>query len=237
MSKNYLIAGGSSGIGRACAKQLVSSGSSVVLVSSNEKKLKKTCKELGELASYIVCDLSDLYNTSDVFVETQRRELIFDGMIYSAGVANPMPIICEEVENIQNIMNVNCLSFLMLGKEFFNRKNSKKGSAIVAISSLAAEYPAKGQSVYAASKTALNMIVKIMAKEFLRRKIRVNSIMPSYVDTPMIHDDTKAFMDNGVENLPFGVIDPTKIAELTEFLLSDKAQYMTGSSIPVSSGI
>ena len=102
---------------------------------------------------------------------------------------------------------------------------------------MAVEYPAKGQSVYAASKAALNMVVKIMAKEFVRRKIRVNSIMPSYVDTPMIHDTTKAFMDNGVENLPLGVIDPVQIAALAEFLLSDKAQYMTGASIPVSAGI
>ena len=61
--------------------------------------------------------------------------------------------------------------------------------------------------------------------------------MPSYVDTPMIHDTTKAFMDNGVENLPLGVIDPVQIAALAEFLLSDKAQYMTGASIPVSAGI
>ena len=237
MDKNYLITGGSSGIGMACAKQLVSVGENVVLVSGNEEKLQKVCEELGKRASYIVCDLSDLNNASDVFTETQKRGIIFDGMIYSAGVANPMPIICEEVENVQNMMNVNCLSFLMLGKEFFNRKYSKKGSAIVAISSLAVEYPAKGQSVYAASKAALNMIVKIMAKEFVRRKIRINSIMPSYVDTPMIHDDTKAFMDNGVENLPLGVIDPVQIAALAEFLLSDNAQYMTGASIPVSAGI
>ena len=237
MDKNYLIAGGSSGIGKACARQLVSSEANVVLVSGNEEKLQKVCEELGKRASYIVCDLSDLNNASDVFTETQKREIIFDGMIYSAGVANPMPIICEEAENVQNMMNVNCLSFLMLGKEFFNRKNSKKGSAIVAISSLAVEYPAKGQSVYAASKAALNMVVKIMAKEFVRRMIRVNSIMPSYVDTPMIHDTTKAFMDNGVENLPLGVIDPVQIATLAEFLLSDNAQYMTGASIPVSAGI
>ena len=237
MDKNYLIAGGSSGIGRECAKQLVSVGANVVLVSGNEEKLQKVCGELGGCASYIVCDLSDLNNASDVFTETQKRGIVFDGMIYSAGVANPMPIICEEVENVQNMMNVNCLSFLMLGKEFFNGKNSQKGSAIVAISSLAVEYPAKGQSVYAASKAALNMVVKIMAKEFVRRKIRVNSIMPSYVDTPMIHDTTKAFMDNGVENLPLGVIDPVQIAALAEFLLSDKAQYMTGASIPVSAGI
>ena len=52
-------------------------------------------------------------------------------MIYSAGVANPMPIICEEAENVQNMMNVNCLSFLMLGKEFFNRKNSKKDQLLL----------------------------------------------------------------------------------------------------------
>ena len=89
MDKNYLIAGGSSGIGRECAKQLVSVGANVVLVSGNEEKLQKVCGELGGCASYIVCDLSDLNNASDVFTETQKRGIVFDGMIYSAGVANP----------------------------------------------------------------------------------------------------------------------------------------------------
>ena len=78
MDKNYLIAGGSSGIGKACARQLVSSEANVVLVSGNEEKLQKVCEELGKRASYIVCDLSDLNNASDVFTETQKREIIFD---------------------------------------------------------------------------------------------------------------------------------------------------------------
>lgn len=237
MEGKYLITGGSSGIGLACAKQLVAGGAEVVLVSGNEDKLKKAVEECEGKAEYIVCDLSDLHKVADIFEETQRRGIVFEGMIHSAGIANPTPIMCEDSENVQRMMNINCLSFLMLGKEFYSRKNSRKGAAMVAVSSLAAKYPARGQGVYAASKTALNTIVEVMAKEFLKRKIRVNAIMPSYVDTPMIHDDTKAFMDNGVENLPLGVIEPSQIANLAEFLLSDKAKHITGASIPVSSGV
>lgn len=237
MKRYYLITGGSSGIGVACAKQLVAEGMNVVLVSSNESKLKKAAEEIGECAEYIACELSDLQNVPAIFRETQRRGIVFDGMIHSAGIANPTPIACEEAENIQRMMNVNCLSFMVLGKEFYKRVNSKKGASIVAISSLAAQYPSKGQGVYATSKAALNTMVAVMAKEFLRRKIRVNAVMPSYVDTPMIHDTTKAFMDNGAENLPLGIIEPSQVANLVSYLLSEKARNITGTSIPVSSGL
>ena len=75
MDKNYLIAGGSSGIGKACARQLVSSEANVVLVSGNEEKLQKVCEELGKRASYIVCDLSDLNNASDVLQKRKSEKL------------------------------------------------------------------------------------------------------------------------------------------------------------------
>ena len=134
-------------------------------------------------------------------------------------------------------MRINCLSFLELGKQFFNRKHSQKGASVVAISSMAAVRPVMGQASYASSKAALNSIVEVMSQEFLKREIRVNAIMPSYVATPMVNSDAGYGMNNGIENMPLGVIDPRQIAYLVEFLLSDRSLHITGAAIPVTSGV
>ena len=94
-----------------------------------------------------------------------------------------------------------------------------------------------GQASYASSKAALNSIVEVMSQEFLKREIRVNAIMPSYVATPMVNSDAGYGMNNGIENMPLGVIDPRQIAYLVEFLLSDRSLHITGAAIPVTSGV
>ena len=80
-------------------------------------------------------------------------------------------------------------------------------------------------------------MVEVMSKEFLKRKIRVNAIMPSYVDTPMVAAGGRFGMNNGIDQMPLGVIEPIQIAYLTEFLLSDRSKYITGAAIPVSAGV
>ena len=78
---------------------------------------------------------------------------------------------------------------------------------------------------------------RLTSKEFLKRKIRVNAIMPSYVDTPMVAEGGRFGMNNGIDQMPLGVIEPIQIAYLTEFLLSDRSKYITGAAIPVSAGV
>ena len=96
-----------------------------------------------------------------------------------------------------------------------------------------------GHCGYAASKAALDAIVQVMSKEFSRRKIRVNAILPTYVDTPLLRGDMENTFDlqGRIEaNQPFGIIDPRYLAYLVEFLISDKAKYITGTLIPVTAG-
>ena len=93
---------------------------------------------------------------------------------------------------------------------------------------------------YSASKAALNAAVKTMAKEFLRRKIRVNAILPANVNTKMFtsgEDVIENFMETSLERQPLGIIETDQIAYLTEFLLSDNAKYITGETVVVGGGI
>lgn len=234
--KNILVAGASSGIGKETAIYLASQGANVVLVARNEEKLRQIAAQIGERAFVCVCDLQKSEDTAELFRYIREQNLILDGLVYSAGIARPVPVRIETMANAEETMRINCLSFLELGKQFYSRQHSRNGAAIVAISSMAAVRPKMGQASYASSKAALNCVVEVMAKEFLKRKIRVNAIMPSYVETPMVSGDVGYGMNRGIGDMPLGVIEPKQISYLAEFLLSEKSLHITGASIPVTSG-
>ena len=92
--------------------------------------------------------------------------------------------------------------------------------------------------VYTSSKSALETSVKILAKETIKRQIRVNAIAPAWVDTSMMENaENYVNADSIVKSQPLGVIPPVYIAYLVDFLMSEKGKYITGSVIPVSAGI
>ena len=137
---------------------------------------------------------------------------------------------------MMEVMNTNLLSFIELGKFFSKKKYSSEGAGIVAISSMASLQCAKGMCTYSVSKAGLNAAVKVMAKEFVKRKIRVNAILPNFVDTTMTQKALEYSSTNIEEFQPLGIIEPKKIADIIDFLLSEKAAYITGALIPVSGG-
>lgn len=235
--KNILITGASSGIGRSVALHLAELGANLVLVSRREQELMALVEQIGSNACYCVCDLQDAGQIEDVFGFCEEQGIVLDGFVHSAGIANPVPVRSASPESIEQMMQINAISFMEIAGFFYKKKHSNNGASIVAISSMAAVRPVSGQASYAASKAALNAMVEVMAQEFLKRKIRVNAIMPSYVDTPMVEKDAAFGMNNGIDNMPLGVIDPMQIAYLVEFLLSDKALHITGAEIPVTSGV
>lgn len=237
VGKNILITGASSGIGKETALYLAKQGTNVILVARNEKRLHEVIEEIGENAYPYICDLSGLENIKSIFEFCKEKNLKLDGMVHAAGISNPIPVRNVSPQSLEETMRVNCMAFAELGKYFCGKKYSNENSSVVAISSLAATRPVMGQLTYAASKSALNSMVEVMAKEFLKRRIRVNSIMPSYVDTPMVAEGERFGMNNGIESMPLGVIEPIQIAYLVEFLLSEKSKHITGAAIPVSSGV
>lgn len=235
--KNILVTGASSGIGKATALYLAKQGAVVILAARNEARLKEVKDAIGEHAYSYVCDFNKLESIQGIFDFCKENDLKLDGMVHAAGISNPIPVRSVSVESLEETMRVNCMAFAELGKYFCGKKYSNENASIVAISSLAATRPVMGQLIYAASKSALNTMVEVMSKEFLKRKIRVNAIMPSYVDTPMVAEGGCFGMNNGIDAMPLGVIEPIQIAYLAEFLLSEKSKHITGAAIPVSSGV
>lgn len=237
--KTYLIAGASSGIGEAVARRFDALGATVILVARREDKLQKICQSLSENSSYIVYDLRDTNHVNDLLEEVIKKNGKLDGLVYTAGICRVEAIRSVEYEELMQMMQVNTLSFFSLCQYFSKVKYSQKGASIVALSSYAAESVEKGMCGYAMSKAALNTEVSVMAKEFLKRLIRVNAIMPANVLNKMaveenVWTDEEIEMFNQVQ--PLGVIPVEQVVNCVEFLISDKSSFITGETISISGG-
>ncbi len=234
-----LITGASSGMGKHFAQYASSQGAVVVLVARREEVLKKLQNDLpGE--SYIYpYDLYEIDHIRDIFEFVKSQGLKLDALVHCAGTGFDAPLRMVEAEETERVMRVNALSFIQLGRFFSMKKYSNDNSAIVAISSMSGFSNPKGMITYNTAKVAINSAVATMAKELLKRKIRVNGIAPGFVDTPMMREAFESIDGRGermTKEQSLGIIPVEHISYLIEFLLSDRGKYITGTVIPVSGG-
>ena len=186
----YLITGASSGIGAACAEKLSRDGHTVVLVARSAEKLQQVAGTLSGTAHVFPYDLEDVTHVKTIFDFCKDHDLKLDGMVYSAGVNADVPLKVCSPDIWDRVMRVNCLAFAEMGRHFYSKRYSHDFSRMVAISSSASISCDKGMGPYSASKAALNAVVKTMAKEFIKRGILVNAILPAGVLTPMAAEKT-----------------------------------------------
>ena len=234
MKRWILVTGASSGIGLEIVRHLDSLNYNVILCARREEKLKDITSALKNEAIVMPVDLCNLLEIEKIFMILKKAEIRLNGMVHCAGTGNTLPVRNNNVEAMQKIMATNYFSFVKLGKYFSKKIYSNEGASIVAISSISPLTCYTGACNYAASKSAFNIAVKIMSKEFMKRKIRVNAILPAYVNAPLgpAEDD-----EEYIKQQPLGIIQPEYVAYLVEFLLSDKSKYMTGTLIPISGGM
>ena len=186
--KNIVICGCTSGIGLSTAESLSKQGNNLFLIGRSEEKLINLASQLDN-APYYVLDLSTAQEKDfdQMAVKCRRYMDKLDGLIYTAGVPNIMPIRSITRDSVENTFRVNLYGFISIIRSVLEHLDCS-GASIVGISSGAAQTPAIGQSIYAASKAAMNIAIQALASELLDKKIRINTIMPGIVDTKMIKE-------------------------------------------------
>lgn len=233
--RNILITGASSGIGRATAVLASKVGARIIACGRDSSRLDDTlslCCDR-QIHKKIIFDIRNFSIYEDVFDEAVNLVGKLDGFVHSAGVSSPTPLRALSLDSIQEVMDINLISFMLMSNLYVKRRYSNGGS-IVAISAMSAHYPTKAMGAYSASKLALEGLVKTFALEVGRKDLRINCVVPGSVDTPM----TQKYKKNDFEKKQLmGILSPESIAKTIIFLLSDMSEAITGRSIYTDGGL
>lgn len=242
-NQKFLITGATSGIGMAIAKMLNNHNGFVVLCGRNEDKLKKVQQSLNNpnFSELIIADLEKYFDIKNEFDQSITQSGPFHGMVNSAGIDITKPLKLTQTDDFNTLFKLNVTSPFELIKLLTSRKNfSKDGGSIVLLSSVMASFGEKGKIAYSTSKSAINGMVKSMAIELASKKIRVNSVLPGIVDTPLT-EKLFSFLPNDAKTEiqkkhPLGFGEPEDVAALVCFLLSKQARWITGSEYYIDGG-
>ena len=239
-NKFYLVTGASSGLGREVTRCLAAEGAYVFLTGRNEKQLEETRKSLKGNGhhSFVKDLLEDDY--TDLFEFVRSHNVKLAGIVHCAGVAPIIPLNAMTRDQVERCMSVNFYSLIELMRLYAKKKYRADTGSVVAISSISSIYPDKCQTIYAASKAAVNTAVQAMALELIKYNVRINAVLPGSMNTEM---STKAFEEMGEENRTrklskqiLGMTNINDVAKVVVFLLSDMANAITGRTIFADGG-
>ncbi len=236
--KNILILGCSSGIGKATVELFGREQANLYLVARREERLQQLADVFSNIKKIYPIDLSKEGSVEYVYTDLKSQEIKLDGMVYCAGMSDNVPMRLFERDHFKEILNINVFPFLEAARFFLSKKYSVDGGTMVVISSASTKRPEMGRGEYTASKGTIDAIVPILAKEGLKRRIRVNSVSPAFVNTELYQKSRDSFDVDGLMNStqPLGLIEPEYVAEAVEFLISEKAKYITGQTIYLDAG-
>lgn len=235
--KTILVTGASSGIGRATAIECSKLGAIVIITGRNSERLQQTYDSLYGLGHLqIIADLNNLEDLTSLVNQVP----IIDGVVNNAGIAKTQPISFIKEEDLQKIFATNTFTPILLVKQLLRKKKINKNASLVFTSSVSAIKSDLGNSVYGASKAALQSYVRYCARELAPKSIRANSIHPGMVTTPLItggaHSDDDLQTD--AQKYPLGRYGrPEEIAWSIIYLLSDASAWITGHSLIIDGGI
>lgn len=230
-----LITGASRGIGEACAEAMVEAGARVIAVARSEKDLASLADRLGRAVEIWVEDVKD-HSFRERLERVDRLDILFN----NAGTNAPQPFvdIAEDVLDEMIELNVRAL-FLAAQSAARVMLRSGSGGSIINMSSQMGHIGAANRTAYCMTKHAVEGLTKSMGVELAPRGIRVNSVAPTFIETPMTEPmfEDKAFKQWALDCIPMGRIGQLReVVAAVMFLASPDSSLMTGSSLKIDGG-
>ena len=242
LGKVAIITGGARGIGAATAEALAAAGAAVVVTDVLDEEGERHASHLrdgGCQARYEHLDVSDEANWQRVIDKTVAEFHGLHVLVNNAGIGTMSDVEAETRESWDRLIAINQTGVWLGMKTAAPSIRASGGGSIVNVSSIFGAVGGFGGSVaYHASKGAVRLMTKNAAIRYSKEGIRVNSVHPGFIDTPMIEQVKDTAVEQAIlTNTPMGRLGaPAEVASVIEFLASDAASYMTGSEVYVDGG-
>ena len=242
-NKTALVTGAGKGIGRACAIALAEAGANLVIISRTKKDLhqvSKVIKKLKVKCKSYVCDITNYNQIKDIISKQSKIDIL----VNNAGNNIPEHFTKVKTKNMEYLVKINTIATFNLAQlcalKMLKSKNRKKsGGAIVNMSSQMGHVGGPIRSVYNMTKFGLEGLTKGMSIDLAKYNIRVNTVCPTFVVTPMTKKffKDKKFIKEVLGNIPLGrFAGLSDVATAVVYLASDAASMITGTSLLVDGG-
>jgi NAD(P)-dependent dehydrogenase (short-subunit alcohol dehydrogenase family) len=237
--KRALVTGAGRGIGLAAAAAFAEAGAHVTLAARSQGEIEAgaaAIRERGAVADVLAVDVTDL----DAFEGAVQRAAPYDVFFNNAGTNRPQPFVEVSVENFDTIMGLNVRAAFFAAQAVARRLvATQRPGSIINMSSQMGHVGAAGRSVYCTSKWAIEGLSKAMAVELAEHGIRVNTIGPTFIETPMTRPflADPAFKERVLSKIKLGRLGTVEdLMGALVFLASDASALMTGSALIVDGG-
>lgn len=236
-NKVAIITGAAQGMGKAHARLFIAEGAKVVLTDLNEEKGQALAKELGSNALFIKQNVANEDDWKRVIEEAEKNFGPVNVLVNNAGITMAKPLADTSLEDYRRILDINQVSVFLGMKAVAPSMHKAKGGSIINISSI--NGLVGGAIGYTDTKFAVRGMTKAAALELSPMGIRVNSVHPGVIETPMImHGDTKAAVEEFAKQIPLRrIAKPEEISNLVLYLASDDSSYSTGAEFVADGGV
>ncbi|MFK4729130.1 SDR family oxidoreductase [Agromyces mediolanus] len=237
-SKVVIVSGGARGLGAVYARGIVREGGSVVIGDLLEDEGRAVAAELGERAHFVRLDVTEPASWVNAVAVAESEYGALHGLVNNAGISAPgVPAVEESLESFRRVIETNLVGVQLGMQHAVPALRRAGGGSIVNISSIAGIVGMAASGSYGAAKWAVRGLSKVAAVELAAERIRVNSVHPGVIFTPMTAPTGVTVGEGGYPPAAIGRVgEPEELVGAVVYLLSDRASYTTGAELIVDGG-
>jgi len=239
-NKYALVTGAGKGLGRACALAMAEAGAKILALSRTQSDLDKLEKDIKKIKGKIVKIKCDVMDYDDLKNKLQKIKII-DILVNNAGTNIPEPFIDIKQSSMNYLVDLNLKAAFNVAQLVVKKmiKNKKRPGSIINMSSQLGHVGCEGRNVYNMTKFGIEGLTKGMGVELAKNNIRVNTVAPTFVATPMVKNffKNKEFKKSALSRIPMGKLaTESDVATTVCFLASSASSMITGTSILIDGG-